>query len=110
MFADEIRLEGLEVLARNQIAEGLPLCLELVDPDRWGLDNRIERCLNALKAYGGAAAGEVPRLRALHEELVARNWNPKRLESLDIPGRILAIETDDDPRALRPVSPPSAES
>ena len=74
------------------------------------MGNRIERCLNALRTYGGAASGEVPRLRELHEDLVARKWDPKRLESLDIPGRIREIENDDEPRTLRSVSAPSAES
>ena len=63
MFADGIRLQGMELLARHHVREGLPLCLELVAPDRWGMGNRIERCLNALREYGGAARSEIPRLR-----------------------------------------------
>ena len=101
MFADEVRLAGLDLFARHGIAEGVPWCLDLVDPDRWGMGNRIERCLNALRAYGGAAAGEVPRLRALHEDLVARRWEPARLESLDIPGRMRELEAAEQPRELR---------
>lgn len=110
MFADEIRLAGLDLFAEHGIVDGVPLCIDLIDPDRWGMGNRIERCLNALRTYGGAASGEVPRLRELHEDLVARKWDPKRLESLDIPGRIREIENDDEPRTLRSVSAPSAES
>ena len=101
MFADEIRLEGLEVLARHRFAEGVPLCLDLVDPDRWGMGDRIDRCLKVLASYGGAAKPEIPRLLALQADLEARNWEPKRLEKLDIPAVIAAIETAPTPDLRR---------
>ena len=97
MFADGIRLQGMELLARHHVREGLPLCLELVAPDRWGMGNRIERCLNALREYGGAARSEIPRLRALQADLVERRWNAERLAKLDIPGRIAEIEGAETP-------------
>ncbi len=93
MFADGIRLAGLEILAGHRIAEGLPLCLDLIDPDRWGMGNRIEPCLEALRQYGGAAKPLVPRLLALQGELIDRKWEPKRLEKIDIPGIIEEIES-----------------
>ena len=43
MFADGIRTSGLEILAQHRIAEGLPLCIDLLEPGRWGLDGRIGR-------------------------------------------------------------------
>ncbi len=103
MFADGIRLSGLELFARHGISEGLPMCVALVDPPRWGMGNRIERCLNALGTYGGAARSEIPALRALQAELVERRWNPERLRKLDIPGLIQRIESDDEPRSLRSI-------
>ena len=103
MFSDEIRLSGLELFARHGISEGLPMCVALVDPPRWGMGNRIERCLNALRTYGGAARPEIPRLRALQAELVERKWNPEKLEKLDIPGLILEIQNDQDPPSLRSI-------
>ncbi|MFT5467273.1 MAG: hypothetical protein ACI8UO_002377 [Verrucomicrobiales bacterium] len=68
MFSDGIRMAGLEVLAKNRIAEGLPLCLELAEPERWGSDRRLDQGLRALKIYGAAANSELPKLRAMAEE------------------------------------------
>ncbi len=103
MFADGIRLAGVELFARHGVAEGAPLAVDLIDPGRWGMGNRIDKCLDVLRTYGGAARTEIPRLRALHADLVNRKWNPQRLEKLDIPGLIREIETDEDPRTLRPL-------
>jgi hypothetical protein len=80
MFADGIRLSGLELLAKHRIREGMALCLDIMDIDRWGKKNRIERCLKILASYGGAAEPLLPRLRQLEQDLVkhseARNLQP----------------------------------
>ena len=68
MFSDGIRMAGLQVLAKNRIEEGLPLCLELIEFDRWGADRRLDSALRTLKIYGASAKPELPRLRALAEE------------------------------------------
>ena len=104
MFADGIRLAGLEVLAEHRIAEGVPLCMSMIDPDRWGLDNRINRCLAILRQYGGAARSEIPELRKLEGELERKRWKPEKIESLGIPELIIEIEADDDPVELRPLA------
>jgi hypothetical protein len=101
MFADGIRLSGLEILAQHRIKEGLPLCVSLIDPDRWGLRGRINRCLAALRLYGGAAKSEIQRLRQLKENLVAKRWKPEEIDALGIPAIIREIETDKDPPVLR---------
>jgi hypothetical protein len=101
MFADGIRLAGLELFAKHGIAEGVPLCVTLIDPDRWGMGNRIGRCLDMLRLYGGAARSEIPRLNALQAELAERTWNPEKLAALDIPGLVREIEDDPDPPTLR---------
>jgi hypothetical protein len=101
MFADGIRLSGLEILARHRIQEGLPLCVSLIDPGRWGLAGRIKRCLATLRLYGGAASSEIPRLRQLEEALAAKGWKPEAIEDLHIPALIQEIEADEDPPALR---------
>ena len=103
MFSDEIRLSGLELFAKHGIAEGVPMCVTMVDPPRWGMGNRIDRCLNALRTYGGAARSQVPRLRALQAELEERRWNPEKLQKLDIPGLIREIRNDEDPPTLKPL-------
>ena len=44
MFSDGIRLRGLELLAKHRVAEGLPLGVSLIEPDRWGSDRRFQGC------------------------------------------------------------------
>lgn len=110
MFADEIRLAGLEILAEHRIAEGVPLCSMMIDPGRWGQGNRIGRCLSVLRTYGGAARDALPRLRLLPGELEAIGWKPDRIEPLDIPGLIEAIEQDQDAEPLRPLPGPLVSS
>jgi hypothetical protein len=93
MFADGIRTSGLEILARHRIREGLPLCLDLIEPARWGLKNRLKPCLDALRFYGAAARSELPRLRQLPAQLAAKRWKPAEIEKLGIAELIREIET-----------------
>lgn len=106
MFADGIRLAGLEILALHRVAEGLPLCIDLVDPPRWGLGDRIRPCLAALRRYGGAARSEIPRLRRLEAELAEAGWTPEAIDELEISDLIRAIESDDAAPALRALKAP----
>jgi hypothetical protein len=69
MFADGIRLSGLELLAHHRIREGMALCLDVMDIERWGKKNRITSCLKTLASYGGAAKPLLPRLRQLEKDL-----------------------------------------
>ncbi|MCH2133709.1 MAG: DUF6288 domain-containing protein [Phycisphaerales bacterium] len=104
MFADGIRLAGLEILAKHRIAEGVPLCSMMIDPPRWGQDNRIKRCLNILRMYGGSARSELPRLRRLASELEAQRWKPDKINALNIPELIREIQDDTEPPELRPLA------
>jgi len=69
MFADGIRIQGLELLAKHRIKEGIPLCLSFMDTDRWNKKSRIKSCLIALSKYGTAAKSELPKLRQLEKTL-----------------------------------------
>ncbi len=71
MFADGIRVRGLQLLAKYRIAEGIPLCVTLCEPNRWGAARRIEPCLKALESYGAAAKPQLPALRKLETALAA---------------------------------------
>jgi len=71
MFADGIRIAGLKVFAKHRIKEGIPLCLSLLDLDRWNKRSRIQQCLEALAAYGPAAKPMLPQLRQLEKDLLA---------------------------------------
>jgi hypothetical protein len=93
MFADGIRLSGLEILAKHQITEGLPECINLIAPERWGAANRINRCLAVLRLYGEAAQSELPRITSLEEDLrIERRWSAEKIEALKLPELIEAIE------------------
>ncbi len=70
MFSDRIRLSGLALLAKHRIAEGIPLCIPLMEPHRWGKKRRIAEYLKALRSYGGAAKSQLPELRELEQQLV----------------------------------------
>ena len=78
MFASGIRLSGLELLARHRFADGMGLCLRVMEIDKWGKRDRINRCLKILAQYGGSARPVLPRLRQLEEELLA-HWEAKGL-------------------------------
>jgi len=69
MFADGIRLSGLDLLAKHKIEEGIPLCVDVMDIGRWGAGNRIPRCLNILTKYGRAAKSEILRLKEIIKQL-----------------------------------------
>lgn len=101
MFADGIRLSGMEILAKNRIKEGMPLCLSLIDPDRWGMGNRINRCLKALRQYGGAAKLLIPQVQELEKALIKKKWKPDKIQALDLPGLIKEIQEDEYPPVLR---------
>jgi alpha-L-arabinofuranosidase len=110
MFADGIRLSGLEILAKHRIKEGLPMCVSLIDLDRWGARNRVKRCLAILRVYGGAAKSEVPRIQELEKELLSKRWKPDEIQGLNLPVIIKEIEEDRNPPALRSLNQPSAKT
>ena len=73
MFADGVRLAGLKVFARHRIKEGIPLCLALMDIERWNKRDRIKLCLDTLADYGPAAKPMLPQLRQLEKDLLAHS-------------------------------------
>lgn len=69
MFGDGIRLKGLELLSRLHIREAMPLCLSVIEPNRWGSGKRLEPCLEYLCRYGTHAKMYLPQLRELRNTL-----------------------------------------
>jgi hypothetical protein len=101
MFADGIRLSGLEILAKHRIEEGLPMCVTLIDLNRWGARNRAKRCLEILRVYGGAAKSQISRIEELEKQLSSKNWKPDEIQRLNLSAIIKEIEDDQNPPALR---------
>ena len=69
MFADGIRLAGLKLLAKHRIKEGIPLCIELMDIQRWNKNSCIMGNLKILDSYGPAAKEVLPGMRELAADL-----------------------------------------
>ncbi len=105
MFADGIRLSGLEILAKHRIAEGLPECINLIGIDRWGSGKRINRCLAILRMYGGAAKSQIPQIKELEAQLQAKRWTDEKIQPLGLADLVKAIEEDKDPPKLRSLTP-----
>lgn len=74
MFSDGIRQAGLEVLAKYRISEGIPLCMEIIELDRWGGERRMKSYLKILASYGVEATSQIPSLKSLAEDIAS---NPK---------------------------------
>jgi hypothetical protein len=69
MFANGIRLSGLEQFARYRIKEGMKLCIEVTEIDEWGKQDRIRLGMKHLRKYGGAAKAVLPELNDLVQRL-----------------------------------------
>ena len=67
MMDDGVRAQGLDLMARFRIKEGIPLCFETFDLDRWGAVMRVPNRLRTLQAYGGNAKAYLPQLRGLRQ-------------------------------------------
>lgn len=104
MFSDGIRTKGLALLAKHQIAEAVPLCLDILDIERWGKNGRIMGCLKALQSYGGAAKPLLPRLLELEQQL-SRHREAKMLQPhMDLLRKIITqIKADENPAKLRSI-------
>ena len=106
MFADGVRLAGLEVFAKHRIREGLALCLDLVELERWGEGDRLPKCLQTLQTYGGAAKPMLPRLKELEAAVVAKFKGQSRDDKVVIVHKAFAaIESATDAPELRSLTP-----
>ncbi len=103
MFADGIRLSGLEVLARHRIEEGMMLCIDTMEVDRWGMENRVKKCLEILQIYKGAAKPLLSKLEELKKQLQSHR-NPKNTQQAQmelLEKTISVIRSDANPPELR---------
>jgi len=71
MFAGQVRLAGVALLAKHRIREGLPLCIDVIELDKWGKQDRIKSALKSIGVYGAAAKPLLPRLKQLESDLIA---------------------------------------
>jgi len=66
MFADQVRVNGLKLLAQHHVEEGMQGCVDyLVAQNPWASEQRTPEILAALVKYGGQARPIVPRLQEI---------------------------------------------
>ena len=94
MMDDGVRARGLDLFARLHIKEGLPLCFETFDLDRWGQVMRVPARFNTLQAYAGNAKPYLPQLREMRNK-----WKSGDMRDL-LEKTIKIIEEDDNPPCL----------
>lgn len=105
MFANGIRLPGLDLLGKHRIAEGMALCLDSMDIDEWGKQDRIRKGLQVLRTYGGAARELLPRLRDLEAKLLGHREAKGMQEQIQLCRDAIAeIEADQSPLPVRTVA------
>jgi len=64
MFADGIRIEGLRLLAKHRVEEGMDACAEyILHQNHWASEKRTPTILKILSRYGAAAKAVVPKLK-----------------------------------------------
>jgi hypothetical protein len=63
MFADSIRVEGLRLLAKHRIAEGIAACVNYTrDQNPWASEHRTPELMKILLSYGTHAKSVIPEL------------------------------------------------
>jgi hypothetical protein len=63
MFADSIRVEGLRLLAKHRIAEGISACVKYTrDQNPWASEHRTPELMEILLSYGTHAKSVIPEL------------------------------------------------
>lgn len=63
MFADSVRVEGLRVLAKHRIKEGIPACVKYTrDQNPWDSQKRTPKLMEILLSYGTHAKSVIPEL------------------------------------------------
>lgn len=72
MFADGIRLEGLQILSEWKVAEGIDACMfYLKNQNHWASEKRMTKLLEILRSYGAHAKRTIPELEELATQFAA---------------------------------------
>ena len=106
MFADGIRVEGLRVLAKNRIKEGIPACVAYArSQNPWDSQERTPELMKILLSYGTHAKAVIPELTQLanYFEKEEKDFPPdlKIMKAKCVRETIRAIETSTATPELR---------
>jgi hypothetical protein len=68
MFADGVRLKGLEILAKHRIEEGIKACVDYtLGQNPWASEKRTPEIMKILVSYGARAKPVIPELKQIAE-------------------------------------------
>jgi hypothetical protein len=85
MFADVIRVEGLRLLAKHRIEEGINACVKYTrDQNPWASEERTPELMEILLTYGTHAKSAIPELRE-----IARYFEK---DEMDFPPELMALK------------------
>jgi len=107
MFADEIRLEGLRLLAEHHIEDGMnALVLYTRDQNPWASQIRTPELMKILLSYGTHAKAVIPELTKIanYFEKDEKDFPPHlmRMKAQSVRETITAIEASTDaPKLIR---------
>ncbi len=81
MFANQIRMSGMELFAKHHISEGIELLVEYArNQNPWASEKRIVKVMEMLRGYGTHAKRVIPQLRSAADYFENDEPNfPKRL-------------------------------
>jgi len=101
MFADTIRVEGLRLLAKHRIEEGISACVKYTrDQNPWASEKRTPELMQILLSYGAHAKAVIPQLTRIADYFDKEEKNfPKHLMALkakNVRETIAAIEASTD--------------
>lgn len=101
MFADEIRVEGLRLLARHHVEEGISACVNYTrDQNSWASEERTPELMTILLSYGTHAKAAIPELTKIahYFEKEEQDFPPElmRMKATSVRETIAAIEASTD--------------
>ncbi len=107
MFADGIRVEGLRLLAKHRIEEGISACVKYTrDQNPWASEKRTPELMKILLSYGTHAKSVIPELTRIGDYFAKDEKDfPKNLmlvKAKSVRETIAAIEAStDSPELIR---------
>ena len=107
MFADSIRVEGLRLLAKHRIEEGISACVKYArEQNPWASQKRTPELMTILLTYGTHAKSVIPELTRLADYFEKEEKDfPKELMLMKarcVRETIAAIEAStDSPELIR---------
>ncbi len=105
MFADQVRIEGLKILASHHIEEGIQACVNYIgNQNPWASQVRTPELLKILVSYGTHAKSTIPALTQLADTFSkGEPAFPKNLslqKEKDVRDAIVAIEASTETPTL----------